>query len=103
MLIDKKKDPYIRVFKLTTSEEIIAKVVNETDTEYAVEKPLQLSMGERGLQFAPISIMLDFEKTMMIKKSSIVFQGPATDKMENGYESTTTGIVLPPKGSIITA
>ncbi len=101
MLVDKKKDPYIRVFKLATGEEIITKVVNETDTAYEVDKPLQLSMGERGLQFAPISVMLDFEKSMNIEKINIVFQGPAGDKMANGYESSTTGIVMPQKGSII--
>lgn len=102
MLVDKKKEPYVRVFRLATGEEIITKVVNETDTTYEVEKPLQLSMGDRGLQFSPISMMLDFEKTMMIAKSSVVFQGVASDKMAGGYESTTTGIVLPQKGSIIT-
>jgi hypothetical protein len=103
MLVQNKKDPYVRVFKLSTGEEIITKVVNETDTAYEVEKPLQLSMGERGLQFAPISIMLDFEKPMMIEKINIVFSGPASNQMENGYESSTSGIALPKKASIITA
>jgi hypothetical protein len=102
MLVDKKKDPYIRVFKLATGEEIITKVVNETDTKYEVEKPLQLSMGDKGLQFAPISILLDFEKVMIIEKLNIIYQGAASDKMENSYESATTGIALPQKGSIIT-
>jgi len=102
-MLVQRKNPYIRVFKLVTGEEIITKVVGETDTEYEVEKPLQLSMGERGLQFAPISIMLDFEKSMAIEKANIVFQGPAGDKMENGYESSISGIALPTKGSIITS
>lgn len=101
MLIQ-KKDPYICVFKLATGEEIITRVIGENDKHYEVEKPLQLSMGERGLQFAPISVMLDFEKPMRIEKMNIVFQGPAGDKMANGYESSISGIALPQKGSIIT-
>ena len=101
MLLEKQKTPYIRVFKLSTGEEIIARVISEDEKEFSIEKPLQMAMGQRGLQFAPFMMMVDPDKKLDLRKDKIVTDGPPLTEIESQYESITTGIALPQKSSII--
>lgn len=103
MLLPKEnKIPYIRIFKLVTGEEIIARVANEDNDILYLEKPLQMVMGQRGLQFAPFMMMVDQDKKLNIRKDKIISDGPPAVEIEGQYESITTGIALPQKSSIIT-
>jgi len=95
--------PFVAVFKLETGEEIIAKIIHETETGYAVKNPLQMIMGQRGAQFAPWMMMADPNKAIDIKKSSIIGETTAEPGLESQYESITTGIALPQKSSIVTS
>lgn len=103
MLLDKQKTlPYNLVFKLTTGEEVIAKVIADNLLEYVIEKPLQMVMGNQGPQFAPFMIMADQDKSFPINKNSIVAKGLPNPKLEEQYETLTSSIALPKKPSIIT-
>jgi hypothetical protein len=98
----KMTEPYIRIFKLSTGEEVIARVMSEDEKEFVIEKPLQMAMGQRGLQFAPFMMMVDPDKKLGLKKDKVVADGPPVKEIEGQYESITTGIALPQKSSIIT-
>lgn len=98
----KKTEPYIWIFKISTGEEVITRVVSEDDQEYAVEKPLQMVMGQRGFQFAPFMMMVDTSKKLGLRKDKIIASGPPVPEIEGQYDSVTTGIALPQKSSIIT-
>lgn len=104
MLLQKQKQtPYIHIFKLSSGEEIITKVVQETDTHFMIDKPLMMVMGQRGLQFAPFMMMVDQEKPLALPKDKVVIDANALPELEGQYESVTTGIALPQKSSIITS
>lgn len=103
MLLQKQTTPYIRIFKLVTGEEIITKVTGEDDKNYTIDKPLQMGMGQRGFQFAPVVIMMDPDRPLELPKDKIILQGPPVAEIESQYESMTTGIALPTKSSIIKA
>lgn len=92
--------PYIGVFKLSSGEEFIAKVTDETTVSFVVSKPLSMVPTERGYQFAPLMIMADLDADIQIPKP--VIQGKPNNQLLNQYESATTGIALPQKTSIIT-
>jgi hypothetical protein len=98
-----RQTPFIAVFKLSTGEEIIATVKEETDTVYSLKNPLQMVMGQRGPQFAPWMMMADTNLTVDVKKASIVGETKPLAELEGQYESITTGIALPQKSSIVTA
>lgn len=102
LLQQPKKTPYVHVFKISTGEEIITRVVSEDDKEYMIEKPLQLAMGQQGFQFVPFMVMTDAGKPQSLKKDKIVSDASPSPKTESQYESITTGIALPQKSSIIT-
>lgn len=100
MLIE--KFPMIRIFKLITGEELISKVVSESNDEYILSRPLQVIIGQSGLQFAPISVLIGNDDDHHVKKNSVVFEGKPGSKLVAQYESAISGIMLPPTGSIIT-
>lgn len=100
--LPQRQTPYIHVFKLSTTEEIIAKVTEETIGNYTITQPLQMVMGPKGPQFAPFMMLVNPEKSMNLNKSLVLADAPPMPELENQYESITTGIALPQKNSIIT-
>ena len=98
----KKSVPYIGVFKLTSGEEIISKVIEETISSVIVSHPLQMVPGQQGFRFAPFMLMTNADKNIEIYKSSIMSNGTPASELEGQYESITSGIALPQKNSIIT-
>lgn len=102
MLKEKKQYPSIQSFKLSTGEEIVAKVTGEDLSSFHIEKPMQLVMGPNGPQLAPAVLMFDQRKNLNLNKSLILIDGPTMPELEGQYESIVTGIALPQKSSIIT-
>jgi len=101
MLLQKQKElPYITVLKLSSGEEFICKVVEETAMAYLISKPLSLGQTSKGLQFIPVLILADPDKPISIPKP--VIQAEVAPDIESQYESVTTGIALPKKSAIIT-
>lgn len=97
-----KTTPYIYTFKLSTGEEVIARVEREDDTAFYISKPMQLVMGPNGPQLAPAVLMFDQKKSLRLNKALVLIDGPCMAEVEGQYESLVTGIALPQKSSIIT-
>lgn len=94
MLITKPKEtPYIGVFKVGTGEEFIARVTEETDNHYKVEKPLCMVGTEQGLRFAPFLMMADPDKAVTIPKP-VITTDPA-GQLQSQYEQATSSIMIP--------
>lgn len=94
MLITKPKEtPYIGVFKVSTGEEFIARVIEDTGEFIKVEKPLCMIGTEQGLRFAPFLMMADMDKPVTIAKPMVSAE-PA-GQLRSQYEQATSSIVLP--------
>jgi len=103
MLTQKQKEtPYIGVFKLSTGEEIITNVVDETATTFMIKNPLCMVPTQKGYQFAPLLMMADADKPVSLNKALVVASTLPVVELEGQYESITTGIALPQKSKIIT-
>jgi len=104
MLTQKQQDtPYIVILKLSTGEEIIATVIEDTSDKFIVKSPLCMVATEKGFQFAPLLMMVDQTKLVQLNKALILASAPPSSDLEGKYESITTGISLPKKSSIITS
>jgi hypothetical protein len=101
MLKETIKTPYVAVFKLSSGEEFICKVTEETVDSYTVSKPLTIAQTPQGMQFVPIMILSDQNRNVTIPKPIIA--GFPAPEVESQYESITTGIALPKKSAIISA
>lgn len=80
--------------KLITSEELIGKLVEETDSHYVVERPLTLVMSQKGLGLQPWLFTVDMEKSIKFPKDKVVVIAPTIKEMSDNYIQGTSGIAL---------
>jgi hypothetical protein len=97
----------LRILKLTTSEEIVGKIVEFSGLSLTIENPCVLaigvnSQGKASLQMQPMLIFSE-QKKVEINRGSIIYNVTVAPEIENKYnEIYGSGIVLPKKQGIIT-
>ncbi len=95
MLIDKGVSVgEVITLKLTSGEEIVAKLVEETDSHYKLSKPHVIGMGPQGPGLMPYLFTVSRDKEVKLNKG-VVAMAEATDKQfADQFIQTTTGITL---------
>lgn len=95
MLIDKGvTEGEVVTLKLTSGEEIIAKLVEDGPLHYKLSRPMVLTAGQQGLGMAPYLFTVNPDKEIKISKSTVTVC-EATDKsFADSYIQGTTGIKL---------
>ena len=85
-LIKKPSNPGdILTFKLTTAEEIIAKLVGETELVYKVERPMTLSYSPQGVGLTPWLITAERDAVLEVPKSRVMTTSPTIQKAVEQY------------------
>jgi hypothetical protein len=84
----------IVTLKLVTSEELVGKLKEETDTHYIIEHPLTLVMSQKGLGLQPWLFTVDTEKDFSFPKEKVMIIMPTMKEMAVNYLQGTSGIVL---------
>jgi hypothetical protein len=80
--------------KLTSGEELVAKLVEETATHYKLARPLVLTMGQQGIGMVPYLFTVSPEKDIPLSKSTITVVVPTDKQAADQYIQSTTGIRL---------
>jgi hypothetical protein len=95
MLIDKGVTVgEVITLKLTSGEEIVAKLVAETDSFYKLSRPMVIGMGQQGPGLMPYLFTVNPEKEVKLLKTTVTVV-EATDKaFADQFIQTTTGIKL---------
>lgn len=95
MLIDKGMSPgEVISMKLSSGEELVTKLVEETDAGYRVSKPLVLSVGQQGIGMIPFMFTVNPEKEVVINKTSVIAAQVTDKQFADQYTQGTTGIAL---------
>lgn len=95
MLIDKGITAgEVVTIKLTSGEEIVAKLVEETNSHYKLSKPLVLSMGPKGIGMVPYLFTVSPDKDISLSKSTVTVIAASDKEFSNQYLQGTTGITL---------
>lgn len=104
MLISRKKYDQGDVvsFRLSTGDEIIARVSEEADTEYVLERPCTVLPSAQGMGLIQTVMTADQDHKFTLSKHHVVMHGMSIDAMQKHYIKTTTGIEPITRGSIIT-
>lgn len=108
MLIEKSIQPNEVVsLKLSNGDEIIAKLVERTETTVTVSKPLLMILsadpqtGRPGVQMAPFFMLgADKDSKFPINKSHIMCMMLANAEAKAGYTQNTTGLAIPTAGAV---
>jgi len=103
VLVTNKYDKDTTVsFKLVNGDEIVAKIVEETDAAYIVSKPTTVMPSQQGLGLIQSLFTTDLNKNITLDKNHVMMHAPTVKDVENHYIKTTTGIEPVSKGGIIT-
>jgi DhnA family fructose-bisphosphate aldolase class Ia len=95
MIIDKGiAQGEVLTFKLANGDEMIAKLVEETNVDYKVSKPLVLSMSPQGIGMIPFMFTANHEKSISINKNSVMAVQTTDKQFADQYTQGTTGIAL---------
>ena len=92
----------IYTIKLNTSEELIAKIVEEFDNYLVVTHPIAAVLTPQGLQLMPCMFSSNMDKNVQLNKNSIAMVAETREDIRAKYHEATTGIVTPPAKQIIT-
>jgi hypothetical protein len=95
MLIDKGVTAgEVVTIKLTSGEELVAKLDSETPTHYKLARPLVLSMGPQGVGMVPYLFTVSQDKIIDLNKSTVTVCVPTMKEAADQYIQSTTGIKL---------
>lgn len=88
----------VKAFRLVSGEEILGKVVAETDDVYVLEdvRALHAQPGPQGMQIGLIPYMLSNPelKSFTLRRSAVIGVTEPTAELENGYLQQTSGIAI---------
>ena len=96
----------LRILKLTTGEELVGDIVEETPEKYRVENPcvLGIAMGPNGkasLQMQPLLIFSE-QKVVEFNPNHVIYNVSVAQEIKSKYnEIYGSGIVMPKTQSII--
>jgi hypothetical protein len=95
MIIDKGVSiGEVITLKLTSGEELVAKLVEETPAYYKLSKPMVIGMGQKGPGLMPYLFTVSPEKDVKLLKTTVTV-AEATDKtFADQFITSTTGIQL---------
>jgi hypothetical protein len=95
MLIDKGVSVgEVITLKLTSGEELIAKLVEETATHYKLHKPMVLSMTQQGIGMMPYLFTVNPGKEVKLTKATVTVVEATDTEFSNQYMQGTTGIAM---------
>jgi hypothetical protein len=95
MLIDRGvTEGEVITLKLTSGEEIVAKLVEDGPLYYKLSRPMVIGMGQQGPGLMPYLFTVNPDKDIKIFKATVVV-AEATDKQfADQFIQSTTGIKL---------
>jgi hypothetical protein len=95
MLIDKGVSVgEVITFKLTSGEELVAKLIDDGTAYYKLSRPMVIGMGQQGPGLMPYLFTVHPDKEVKLNKS-VVAMAEATDKQfADQFIQSTTGIKL---------
>lgn len=95
MLIDKGVSVgEVITLKLTSGEEIVAKLTEETATYYKLSKPMVIGMGQKGPGLMPYLFTVNPDKDVKLSKITVTVAEPTDKDFAKQFLESTSGIKL---------
>lgn len=95
MLIDKGVSAgEVITLKLTSGEELVAKLVEETDAYYKLSKPMVIGMGPKGPGLMPYLFTVHPDKEVRLQKGTVTMAEATDAEFAKQFVETTSGIKL---------
>ena len=80
--------------KLTSGEELVAKLTEETDTYYKLSKPMVIGMGQQGPGLMPYLFTVSPDADVKLSKITVTVAEPTDAAFAKQFLESTSGIKL---------
>jgi hypothetical protein len=95
MLIDKGVSAgEVITLKLTSGEEIVARLNEETATHYKLTKPMVIAMGAKGPGLMPYLFTVSQDKDIALSKTTVTVAVASDKTFADQYMQSTTSVYL---------
>jgi hypothetical protein len=95
MLIDRGiTEGGVVTFKLTSGEEIVAKLVEDGAAYYKLSRPMVIGMGQQGPGLMPYLFTVHPDKDVKLNKSVVAMAEATDEQFAKQFLQSTTGIQL---------
>jgi hypothetical protein len=91
----------VNTFKLSSGEELIAKVISIDGDTVQLEEPLSIAPTPKGMQLVPSVFTSDEDSTVSLNLNLVSMTCPTTQGVKDKYLEATTGIQVPEKKLIL--
>lgn len=81
-------------FKLTSGEEVVARLVEVKDTEFVLKKPMALVAGQNGIGLAPFMFSTEDDANLSLQKNAVSCVAKTQQELGSQYIQKTTGIAI---------
>jgi len=80
--------------KLTSGEEIVARLEQESDTEFVLHKPMALVAGQQGLGMAPFMFSVSPDAKFHLRVQAVSCLAKTEKELASQYTQQTTGLAV---------
>jgi hypothetical protein len=80
--------------KLTSGEELVAKLAEETDSYYKLSRPMVIGMGQQGPGLMPYLFTVSPNADVKLQKSTVTVAELTDESFAKQFLESTTGIKL---------
>ena len=80
--------------KLTSGEELVAKLVEETDAYYKLSRPMVIGMGQQGPGLMPYLFTVHPDKDVKLQRSTVTVAEGTDETFAKQFLESTSGIKL---------
>ena len=80
--------------KLTSGEEIVAKLIEDGPLHYRLSKPMVIGMGQQGPGLMPYLFTVSPDAEVKLQKSTVTVAEPTDQAFAKQFLETTSGIKL---------
>ena len=102
LVTNKYEKDQIVSFKIMNGDELVARIVEETDDAFVLSKPTTVMPSQQGLGLMQSLFTSDLNKNIRLSKNHVMMHAPTVKDVENHYIKTVTGIEPVTPGGIIT-
>lgn len=94
MLIDTFNENDIITLKMTSGEEVIARLVERKENDVVVIRPMVLGQTQQGMGLLPFVFTVDTDRNLSINNSTVVVIAKTDSETASQYIQATTGLTL---------
>jgi hypothetical protein len=91
----------VYTFKITSGEELIAKVVDIGDKYISLSEPLSLAPGPQGMGLMQAVFTAEIGVNIQLNINTVTMYAPTEDAVKVKYIETTSGLKVPSKKIIM--